>query len=250
MAEAGTITAQGPLKIAGNGKVDYNAKRQQFSDGIVKNLKFLGADGQILTAGKSGKVPRGQVNGTGNVIEAFRYFFHPDHLGSTSYITDASGEVYQHLEYFAFGETFVDEHSNTNRTPYLFNGKELDEETGLYYYGARYYDPRISIWESIDPLAEKYPGVGPYVYALSNPIILSDPDGNSPISVLAKMIAKQGIKIGLKKFAREQIQHRLQTYMSKNLAKQFIKDLDDVLETLDNTWWETALELVPVAGDL
>jgi uncharacterized protein RhaS with RHS repeats len=109
----------------------------------VKNLKFLGADGQILTAGKSGKVPPGQINGTGggnNVTEAFRYFYHPDHLGSTSYVTDASGEVYQHLEYFAFGETFVEEHSNTDRTPYLFNGKELDEETGLYYYGARYYD--------------------------------------------------------------------------------------------------------------
>jgi hypothetical protein len=83
-------------------------------DDIVKNLKFLGADGQILTAGKSGKVPPGQINGSGtgggnNVTEAFRYFYHPDHLGSTSYVTDASGEVYQHLEYFAFGETFVEE---------------------------------------------------------------------------------------------------------------------------------------------
>jgi RHS repeat-associated protein len=52
------------------------------------------------------------------------------------------------LEYFAFGETFVEEHSNTWRTPYLFNGKELDDETGLYYYGARYYDPVTSVWES------------------------------------------------------------------------------------------------------
>ena len=128
---------QGPLKAGGN-KVDYVGKTQRVFDGIVKNLKFLGADGQILTAGKSGKIPPGQINGTGgNVTEAFRYFYHPDHLGSTSYITDASGEVYQHLEYFAFGETFVEEHSNTERTPYLFNGKELDEETGLYYYGAR-----------------------------------------------------------------------------------------------------------------
>jgi len=56
------------------GKVDYNVKVQQLSDGIVKNLKFLGADGQILIAGKSGKVPPGQVRGTGNIAEAFRYF--------------------------------------------------------------------------------------------------------------------------------------------------------------------------------
>ena len=78
----------------------------------MKNLKFLGADGQILTAGKSGKIPPGQIrgNGTGSTPEKFQYFYHPDHLGSTSYITDASGEVYQHLVYFAFGETFVEEH--------------------------------------------------------------------------------------------------------------------------------------------
>jgi RHS repeat-associated protein len=167
---------QGSLK-AGNGKVDYVGRHQKVFDGIVKNLKFLGADGQILTAGKSGKVPPGQVNGTGNIAEAFRYFFHPDHLGSTSYVTDASGEVFQHLEYIAFGETFVEEHSNTDRTPYLFNGKELDEETGLYYYGARYYDPRITLWLSVDPMVEKYPAISGYTFTLNNPLSVVDPDG-------------------------------------------------------------------------
>ena len=97
------------------------------------------------------------VNGTGNGggngsggnginnVEAFVFYYHPDHLGSSAYISDANGEVTQHLEYFAFGETFLRRAlSNTERTPYLFNGKELDEETGLYYYGARYYDPKTS----------------------------------------------------------------------------------------------------------
>lgn len=169
---------QGPIKQAGNGKIDYNSKALQLSDGIVKNLKFLGADGQILTAGKSGKIPPGQVNGTGNVTEQFRYFYHPDHLRSTSYVTDASGEVFQHLEYFAFGETFVDEHSNTDRTPYLFNGKELDEETGLYYYGARYYDPKTSVWQSVDPMAEAASGLTPYRAFNNNPVYWIDPTGN------------------------------------------------------------------------
>ena len=66
-------------------------------------------------------------------------------------------------------------------TPYKFTGKELDEETGLYYFGARYYAPRESIWLSTDPLAEKYPNVSPYAYALNNPIVLTDPDGREPI---------------------------------------------------------------------
>nr|WP_293531213.1 RHS repeat-associated core domain-containing protein [Prevotella sp.] len=49
-----------------------------------------------------------------------------------------------------------EERNNIWNTPYLFNAKEFDEETGLYYYGARYYDPRLSLWMSTDPMQEKY----------------------------------------------------------------------------------------------
>ena len=61
--------------------------------------------------------------------------------------------------------------------PYKFNAKELDSETGLYYYGARYYNPRLSIWYGVDPLAEKYPSWSPYNYTLNNPVNYIDPDG-------------------------------------------------------------------------
>ena len=57
----------------------------------------------------------------------------------------------------------------------MFNGKELDSETGLYYYGARYYDPRVSLWLNVDPLAEKT--MTPYAYTNNNPINLIDPTG-------------------------------------------------------------------------
>jgi len=60
---------------------------------------------------------------------------------------------------------------------FKFNGKELDDETGLYYYGARYYDPKTSIWLSVDPLAESSPNASPYNYCLNNPINMIDPDG-------------------------------------------------------------------------
>ena len=63
--------------------------------------------------------------------------------------------------------------------PYKFNGKELDEETGLYYYGARYMNPVASIWYGVDPLAEKYPNMGAYTYCLGNPVKLVDPDGQA-----------------------------------------------------------------------
>ncbi len=81
------------------------------------------------------------------------------------------------MEYFAFGETFIEEHKNSHNSPYKFNGKELDEESGLYYYGARYYDSRISIWASVDPLVEKT--FSSYGYCNLNPVNLIDPTGMS-----------------------------------------------------------------------
>ncbi|MXN92343.1 hypothetical protein GR160_14030 [Flavobacterium sp. Sd200] len=110
------------------------------------------------------------------------YFYHPDHLGTSTYLTDANGQPYQFFINLPFGETMAEQHSLTEdyETPYKFNGKELDAETGFYYYGARYYNPRVSIWLSTDPLMEKYPGVNPYVYCNQNPINLIDPDGMEP----------------------------------------------------------------------
>lgn len=68
-------------------------------------------------------------------------------------------------------------------TPYKFNGKELDAETGLYYYGARYYDPSAALWLGVDPLADINPQNSPYVYCKSNPIIRIDPDGMKDYAV-------------------------------------------------------------------
>ena len=102
---------------------------------------------------------------------------YPDHLGSSSYITNLDGEVSQHIEYVPFGEVFIEERNNTWNTPYLFNAKEFDEETGMYYYGARYYEPRLSLWMSVDPLEEKYYNSSSYAYCNNNPIRFIDPDG-------------------------------------------------------------------------
>jgi RHS repeat-associated protein len=135
-------------------------------------------------------------NGTGHFEEDLRYFYHSDHLGSTSHITDAKGDVSQFISYIPFGETFVEQHSDWD-SPYKFNAKEIDNETGLYYYGARYYDPRVSIWLGVDPMGEKYPSLSPYVYTADNPVLYIDPDGreirvtgwfNSTITVTGRLV--------------------------------------------------------------
>ncbi len=111
------------------------------------------------------------------------YFYHSDHLGSTSYVTDGDANPTQFICYIPFGEAFIDEHSTRPGMPYKFNGKEQDAETGLLYYGARYYDPKICVWYGVDPLAEKYAGISSYAYVANNPIKYIDPDGRDIIPV-------------------------------------------------------------------
>ncbi|MBE8723365.1 SpvB/TcaC N-terminal domain-containing protein [Flavobacterium hungaricum] len=108
------------------------------------------------------------------------FYFHPDHLGSTSYITNKNGSISQHVEYIAFGEVLFEEHSSSFSSPYLFNGKELDRETNLSYYGARYLDMKTSLWLSVDPLAEEFLHHSPYNYCFNNPLNLIDPSGMGP----------------------------------------------------------------------
>ena len=111
------------------------------------------------------------------------FYFHPDHLGSTSYITTRNGSISQHVEYIAFGEVLFEEHSSSFSSPYLFNGKELDRETNLSYYGARYLDMKTSLWLSVDVLAEEYFNIGGYTYCTNNPINFIDPDGRRVIFI-------------------------------------------------------------------
>ena len=135
----------------------------------------------------------------------YEYYYHTDHLGSTTYLTDRDGKLKEHIEYTPWGEGWIEQPINRYDLPqYLFTGKELDA-TGLYYYGARYYDPRISMWLSADPIIGKYIDEGIkwmremdgdemaisrqaagvfdgknmalYTYCHHNPIILVDPDG-------------------------------------------------------------------------
>ena len=126
------------------------------------------------------------------------------HLQSAQFITNAKGEQYEHIEYTPYGELWIEETApGIDKLPFRFTGKELDEETGLYYYGARYLDPKYSRWLSGDPALGEYipkapiddeakkhnenlPGMGGvfnvvnlhvYHYAGNNPVKYTDPDG-------------------------------------------------------------------------
>ena len=100
-----------------------------------------------------------------------------DHLGNAGFTLDASGSLINREEYFPFGETSFGSYSKKR---YRFCGKERDEESGLYYYGARYYACWCCRFVSIDPLAGSMPFATPYSYAANNPVVLVDVDGLAP----------------------------------------------------------------------
>ncbi len=106
-----------------------------------------------------------------------QYFYHPDHLGSASFVTDREGAVCQHLQYLPFGELFVSQRNCEFDSRYKFTAKELDNETSYTYFGARYYDSELSGWLSVDPMSDERRWVSPYAYCQWNPLILVDPSG-------------------------------------------------------------------------
>jgi len=144
-----------------------------------ENNDYVNGQGFCCTDNPLGRDGARTVSDTkdGETPERLIYFYHSDHLGSSSLITNFDGEVTQHVEYIPYGEIFMEERNSSFSTPYLFNAKELDDETGLYYYGARYFDPTGAMWLSVDPLFEKYAGMSPYNYCSGNPVKFIDPDG-------------------------------------------------------------------------
>ena len=160
--------------------VPYNGED---NNDYVDGKGFCCNDGS-LEAAQARAMARAAKNNfqEGDTYEKMQFYYHPDHLGSSSYITNLDGEVVQHIEYVPFGEVFIEERNNIWNTPYLFNAKEFDEETGLYYYGARYYDPRVSLWISTDILEEKNYGNSSYAYTY-NPITFIDPIGTDTINI-------------------------------------------------------------------
>ena len=109
-------------------------------------------------------------------------YYHTDHLGSSGYVTDKRGNFYEHTEYTSSGESWVNEKVTGNADlPYKYTSKEQDAETGLYYYGARYYDAKLCKFVSPDDRIDglfSSAGQNMYMYCHGNPIMFNDPDGH------------------------------------------------------------------------
>jgi RHS repeat-associated protein len=149
----------------------------------LKSIKFKSPKKEVVKPNKSS-------DKKGTKAPDVVFFYHPDHLSTATLITDSHANSYQFFLNLPFGEEMASQHSLTADfdTRYKFNGKELDTETDWYYYGARYYDPSVSRWLSVDPLASEFPNESPYVYAGNSPIVYVDPDGRFKISIHKRIL--------------------------------------------------------------
>lgn len=145
---------------------------------MEEDIACVGLDNRYI----SYKAPLGIIDDLRNAdnTETDLYFYHQDHLGSSTYLTDNNGYPTEHRIHMPFGEDLLYETNTTAYySPFTFSAKERDMETAYSYFGARYYDPGLSIWLSVDPLADEYPSHSPFNYCMLNPIMLKDPDGRS-----------------------------------------------------------------------
>jgi RHS repeat-associated protein len=109
------------------------------------------------------------------------HYWHPDHLGSSSMITDSTGAKVQALTYYPYGTTRTNLPGTPVNVPYKYTGKELDASTGLYYYEARYYDPTLGRFISADTIVPHMldpQSLNRYTYTRNNPLIYTDPTGH------------------------------------------------------------------------
>ncbi len=168
------------------------------TDAIRQRYSYMGVpcgivDGPAAMRQGAAQAPIHQV-----AYEGGQYYYTLDHLGSTTLITDTARAAVQHIEYLPYGEVFMEEDNDTWNTPFKFNGKEYDEETGLYYYGKRFYDPKYSIWYGTDPLQKKYPEFSTYCFTIGNPVNYIDFDGDSTIvNNVGYIIRQNGIDNGV-----------------------------------------------------
>jgi RHS repeat-associated protein len=154
-----------------------------YIDGLFELQRTADATGALQNQNNSLHVMDGQKRiamvrvgaaAVGDNTPAIKYHL-ADHLGSSNVVVDSMGALVNREEYFPYGETSFGSFAQKR---YRFTGKERDQESGLYYHGARYYSPWLARWLTPDPKSGAKPSKSVYEYVRSNPTAYRDDDGN------------------------------------------------------------------------
>lgn len=145
---------------------------------------FLSACGPVPPGEASQQAQQSLVpgaNGEGYPVAGTHYFHH-NHLGSASLVTDAAGAQVARAEYKPYGEIVQAASPGQDIFRAKFTGKEWDKDSGLYYFSARYYDPFTGRFTTADSQVQggserDTASINPYAYANNSPIVYTDPSG-------------------------------------------------------------------------
>ena len=181
------------------------------------------------------------------------HFFLTDHQGNVRVVASADGTLEETNHYYPFGALFG-ESAGSSRQRYKYNGKELERFLSLdwYDYGARWYDPVLARWHAVDPLAEKYPDVSPYVYCMNNSVNAIDPDGRKivivgdrqqRISVLGQLQKLTNDKLGVRRSDGMVV---ILSRGTRNLDKELVNGTRLVSELINH---ERSMDIRPSADN-
>lgn len=173
--------------------------KKTYGDGVATIKETIFVNGlYTVSAGETSKhISDGEhviATKTNNQAASILYY-HLNHIGSTTLITDAGGAKNQFYLYYPYGEPWISENQGgSNTVTRLFTGQEYDQESGLYYYNARYYDPGLGVFISPDPVLD---GLNSYAYGANNPVTYIDPTGNFIIFSIGPSGLRFGISMGV-----------------------------------------------------
>ena len=184
-------------------KVDSDSARIYIYSGlnVLYEINMTTQMDGVYVYGPTGRIAK-KVN---DITE----YYQTDHLGSTKLTTSENGETVTEMQYRPFGVQV-----NTTEERYTFNGKELDE-SGLYYFGARYYDPVIGRFISRDPLTGERNSpqtLNRYVYCLNNPLKYIDPGGTDPQETVEEIFQRlQNVDLAVLEELQELVDSEIMT---------------------------------------
>ena len=158
-----------------------------------------------------------------------------------------TGTPVQYIHYMPYGELLVYQTLTDYDERFKFTGKEHDDETGYDFFGARYHASALPSWLSVDPLADKYPGISPYAYCSWDPINKIDPDGRDEFEVNWNPEAN---KVTIKQIKNENYdQFHIVDADGDRIASSNKYDYRTITNLRSGKWGESNLSLFDVKGD-
>ncbi len=211
-------------------------------DGSISLAEYTGTTGGVTW---NIVLPDGSPIGR-KPFSSGKSFYYRDHLGSTRTVVHENGTIQQVLDYYPFGlemsgRGMVSGSSVLQR----YTGYERTTESMLDYAGARWYNPRLGRFWSVDPMAGAFPAWSPYNYALNDPLRFIDPDGKTPAHIIRwitlRLIGREAVNTairgGLEVFVSLEVAKTIADYLvpAEGVLKSIVIEGTDIILPSDPT---------------